>query len=81
MEICAGKEIKAGDRVILPVIRISTLRARQDRIVAVQITPLALLIVEPAGQYAVSFDGKPVTVEAILQMSASLREDLERVCV
>jgi hypothetical protein len=58
--------------------RISILKTCEDKILAIQITPLAMLIIEPAGQYAVSFDGEPMTIEAILELAAPLRDVLEK---
>jgi hypothetical protein len=78
MRVLVGKEIKAGDRIIWPVMRITILKTGEDRILAIQITPLAMLIIEPAGQYAVSFDGEPMTIEAILELAAPLRDVLEK---
>ena len=78
MRVFVGKEIKAGDRTIWPVMRISILKTCEDRVQAIQITPLAMLIIEPAEQYAVSFDGEPMTIEAILELAAPLRDVLEK---
>jgi uncharacterized spore protein YtfJ len=78
MRVFVGKEIKAGNRTIWPVMRISVLNTFEDRVQAIQITPLAMLIIEPAGQYAVSFDGEPMTIEAILELAAPLRDVLEK---
>lgn len=78
MRVLVGKEIKAGDRTIWPVMRIFVLKTREDGIQAIQITPLAMLIIEPAGQYALSFDGEPMTIEAILELAAPLKEVLEK---
>jgi uncharacterized spore protein YtfJ len=78
MRIVVGKEIKAGDRTIWPVMRIFVLKTQEDRGQAIQITPLAMLIIEPAGQYALSFDGEPMTIEAILELAAPLKEVLEK---
>jgi hypothetical protein len=78
MRVFVGKEIIAGDRTIWPVMRISILKTFEDRVQAIQITPLAMLIIEPAGQYAVSFDGEPMTIEAILELAAPLRDVLEK---
>ena len=78
MRIFVGKEIVAGDRTIWPVMRISILKICEDRVQSIKITPLAMLIIEPAGKYAVSFDGEPVTIEAILELAAPLRDVLEK---
>jgi len=78
VRVMVGKEIKAGDRTIWPVMRISILKTCEDRTLAIQITPLAMLIIEPAGQYAVSFAGEPMTIEAIIELAAPLRDVLEK---
>jgi len=78
MRVLVGKEIIAGDRTIWPVMRISILKTRENRTLAIQITPLAMLIIEPAGQYAVSFAGEPMTIEAIIELAAPLRDVLEK---
>lgn len=78
MRILVGGETKAGDRAIWPVMRVSILRCGEDKFLARQITPLAMLIIEPAGEYAVSFDGEPMTVEDILELAAPLRDVLEK---
>jgi hypothetical protein len=77
LRVIVGKEIRAGDRIIWPVMRISILKTFEDRVQAIQITPLAMLFIEPAGQYAISFDGEPMTIEAIIDLAAPLREVLE----
>ena len=77
MQVRVGKEIKAGDRTIWPVMKISILKTCEDKIMAIQVTPLAMLIIEPAGQYAVSFDGEPMSIEAILELASPLRDVLQ----
>jgi hypothetical protein len=37
-----------------------------------------MLIIEPTAQYAVSFDGEPMTIEAIFEMAAPLKDALEK---
>jgi hypothetical protein len=76
--ILVGKEISAGDRSIWPVMRVSILKTCEDRVLAIQIIPLAMLIIEPTGQYAVSFEGEPMTIEAIIELAAPLRDALEK---
>lgn len=78
MKIIVSKEIKAGDRTIWPVMKIFFLKTFEDRAQAIHITPLAMLIIDPAGQYAVSFEGEPMTIEAILELAAPLKEVLEK---
>lgn len=78
MRVIVGKEIKAGDKTIWPVMKTTILKTCEDSVQAIQITPLAMLIIEPAGQYAVSFAGEPMTIEAIVELAAPLRDVLER---
>jgi hypothetical protein len=77
MQVRVGKEMKAGDRTIWPVMKISILKTCEDKIMAIQVTPLAMLIIEPAGQYAVSFDGEPMSIEAILELASPLKDVLQ----
>ncbi|MDQ1261552.1 MAG: hypothetical protein QG575_733 [Euryarchaeota archaeon] len=78
MRILVGSETKAGDRTIWPVTRITVLRGCEDKVLAIQMTPLAMLIIEPAGSYAVSFAGEPMTIEAILELAPPLKDVLEK---
>jgi hypothetical protein len=77
VQVRVGKEMKAGDRTIWPVMKISILKTCEDKIMAIQVTPLAMLIIEPARQYAVSFDGEPMSLEAILELASPLRDVLK----
>ncbi len=78
MQVLVGKEIKVSGRTIWPVTRITVLKGCEDKIQAIQMTPLAMLIVEPVGSYALSFAGEPMTVEAILELAPLLRDVLEK---
>lgn len=73
-----GKETVVGNRTIWPVIRITILWASENRVQAIHITPLAALIVEQEDQYALSLDGRPMTIEAILDLAPSLGDILEQ---
>ena len=78
MQVLVGKEIKAAGRTFWPVTRISVIRGCENKVQAIQITPLAMLIVELAGSFVVSFAGEPMTIEAILELAPSLRVVLEK---
>lgn len=73
-----GKETVAGNRTIWPVIKITILWASENRVQAIQITPLAALIVEQEEQYALSFDSGPMTIEDILDLAPSIGDILEQ---
>ena len=77
-EVRVGKEIVAGNRTIWPVVRITIFWASENRVDAIQITPLAVLIIEKNEQYALSFDGGPMTIDAILELMPSLGDILEQ---
>jgi hypothetical protein len=78
LQVLVGKEIKAAGRTIWPVTRIAVLRGCGDKVLSIQIKLLAMLIIDPAGSYAVSFAGEPMTIEAILGLAPSLRDVLEK---
>jgi hypothetical protein len=78
MRVLVSKEIKVGGRTIWPVTRITVIRGCEDKVQAIQITPLAMLVIEPAGKYAVSFAGEPMTIDAILELAPPLRDVLEK---
>jgi uncharacterized spore protein YtfJ len=75
-EVRVGKEIVIGNRTIWPVVKISVFWAFEKRIHAVQVAPLAFLIIEKDAEYALSIDGTQMTIEAILEMAPSLRDIL-----
>ncbi|MDD1762085.1 MAG: hypothetical protein LUQ59_07600 [Methanothrix sp.] len=77
-EVRVGKEIVAGNRTIWPVVRITIFWASENRVHAIQITPLAALIIEQNEQYALSFDGGPMTIDVLLELMPSLRDILEQ---
>jgi|GEM_PF-635361 len=77
-EVRVGKEIVAGDRTIWPVVRITIFWASECRVQAIQIIPLAVLIIEQGAQYALSIDGEPMTIDAILEMAPLLADILEK---
>jgi uncharacterized spore protein YtfJ len=78
MRVLVGREIKADGRTIWPVTGITVIRGCEDKVQAIQITPLAMLVIEPTGSYAVSFAGEPMTIEAILELAPPLRDVLEK---
>ncbi|MDD4447246.1 MAG: hypothetical protein PHN61_06170 [Methanothrix sp.] len=78
MQVLVGKEIKVAGRTIWPVTRIAVLRGCGDKVLSIQIKPLAMLILEPAGSFAVSFAGEPMTIEAILELAPPLRDVLKK---
>ncbi len=77
-QIQVGKEIKAGERTLFPLIKITILKAAGGNVLGVQLTPFALLITEPEMQYAISPEGENMEVEALLELSPSLKDILEK---
>ncbi len=76
-EIRISSEIKAGDRAIYAVARITILRIWKGHIAGGWTTPLALLIIEPGEQYAVSIKGEKMDLAEIMEMAPSLKEVVE----
>lgn len=76
-EIRVAKELKAGDRSLYTVIRVSFLK-NEGKIVGSWLTPLAVLIVEPKDQYAVSLTGERMLLEKIMELAPSLKVVVEK---
>ncbi|VVB69636.1 Uncharacterised protein [uncultured archaeon] len=76
-EICVAKGLKAGDRSLYTVIRVSSLKD-EGKIVGSWLTPLAVLIVEPKDQYAISITGERMRLEEIMKLAPSLRAVVEK---
>ena len=77
-EIIVGKKMEAGNRSLYPVIKVSILKTEQGRILGSWLTPLALLVFEPGGHYAISLEGKKMTTEQIIELAPSLKKVIER---
>jgi len=75
--IMAGEKIMAAERAIWPVMRITVSLAAGGRVQSMRVTPFAMLIIEPEAEYAISFDGKAITVKALLEMAPSLGDVLK----
>jgi uncharacterized spore protein YtfJ len=76
--IMAGEKMMAGDRAIWPVMRITVLLAADGWIQSMRIRPFAMLIIEPEKEYAISFDGRTMTVEALLDVAPFLGDVLKQ---
>jgi len=77
-EIRVAKEIKAGNRAIYTVVRVSTLKSEEGLILGSWIAPLAMLIIEPGRQYALSITGERMPLDMILELAPSLKAALEK---
>ena len=77
-EIQVSKEMKAGNRTIFTVIRISNLATDSGMIQGSWLMPLAFLIIEPGEQYAISISGERMSIETILELAPSLKEVIEK---
>jgi len=71
--ILAGKEIQAGDRAIYPIIEVLVLAAG-DGLLGFRLSPIALLIIEPGIEYAISLNGKQLAVDEIYKMAPCLKD-------
>lgn len=77
-EIRIGRCLKAWDKTLYPVFEVYTLRTEADGVQASWIVPLAVLVIEPGGQHAVSLTGKKITVEKLLDLAPALQEVVDR---
>ena len=71
------KELKAGNRTLYTVVRISIIKTEYGGILGIWLTPLAVLIVEDDLQYAISFTEEKLSVVKILELAPSLKDRLE----
>ena len=79
-EIHVCKEMKAGDRTVFTVIRISNLATDDGKILGSWLMPQAFLIIEPGEQYAFSISGEQMSIEKILELAPSLKDVVEKAC-
>ncbi len=76
-EITVAKMLQDGDRVLYLVSRVSLLRTEGGRIAAGWLTPLAVLIMEPDSQQALSMAGERMSLDEVLELAPSLREVID----
>jgi uncharacterized spore protein YtfJ len=77
-EIRAGERIEIGRRSIYPVIKVSVLRTPDGAVLGSWIAPLAMLVIEPEMQYAISFTGEEITADQIGTMVPSLKKAIDK---
>lgn len=77
-EIRVGKELKAGDRSLYPLVRVSIIKTVEGRVLGSWLTPLAMLVIESRAQYAVSITGEEMAVERIIELAPSLKTVVEK---
>jgi len=77
-EILAGEKIEIERRSIYPVIRISILKTPEGVVFGGWITPLAMLVIEPKGQYAISLTEGEITADQIGEMVPSLKKVIDK---
>ncbi len=77
-EIRIAKEMKAGNRSLYTVVRISFLKTGEGKVKGSWLTPLAMLIIEPGRQYAVSLTGERMSLDDILDLAPSLKAVVEK---
>lgn len=76
-EIIVVDAIEVGDRSIHPVVRVSALYTSKG-VVAASVSPLALVITEPAREYSIDLTGQDLTLDRLMEMSPDLREMIDR---
>lgn len=78
VRMIVGKEITAGSRTIWPVTKITIIKGCEERILAIEASPIAMLVIDLAGPYAVSVSGKPMAVREIIELAPALRDVLAK---
>ena len=76
VRVIVGRKITAGSRTIWPVTKITVIKGCGERVLAFESSPIAMLIIDRAGPYAVSISGKPMAVKETLELAPALREVL-----
>ncbi|MDD4653002.1 MAG: hypothetical protein PHQ34_12330 [Methanothrix sp.] len=73
VRIVVGREIAAGIRTIWPVMKIIIIKGCGERVLAIEASPIAMLIIEDrARPYAVSITGRSMAIEEILELAPAL---------
>jgi uncharacterized spore protein YtfJ len=80
VRVLVGKKIIAGSRTIWPITRVTVLKGCGEKVLVLESSPIAMLIIDRSGPYAISISGKPMDVEEILVLAPALREVLETRC-
>jgi len=79
VRMIVGRQITAGIRTIWPVMKITVIKGCGERVLAIEVSPIAMLITDDrAGTYAVSISGRPMAVREILELAPGLREVLAK---
>jgi uncharacterized spore protein YtfJ len=73
-----GREIIAGSRTIWPVTKITIIKGCGEMGLAVEASPIAMLIADRMGTYAISISGNPMAVREILELAPALRDVLAK---
>ncbi|MCP8311205.1 MAG: hypothetical protein L6N95_01965 [Candidatus Methylarchaceae archaeon HK01B] len=74
-----GEALKIGDRTLYPVIRVVTINREGEGFFGVWVSPLAMVVIEPAQEYALPLTEETVTLEKLLEIVPSLKEDIKKV--
>jgi hypothetical protein len=77
-EFRVAKKILAGNKTIYTVVKVSILKGEDDKIMGSWLTPLAMLIIEPGRQYALSISGEKMPLEMVLELAPSLKAVVDK---
>ena len=77
-EIIIGKGIKAWDKTIYPIVEVSVLKTESCGVQASWIAPLAVLVVEPGGQFVLSLTEEKLSAETMERLAPALQEVVDR---
>ena len=68
IDTVVGKALKIDDRTLYPIIRISILKKEERNFFGTWISPLAMVVVEPAEEYVIPLTDEDIDHEQLLQM-------------
>ena len=72
-ETIVGKPLHTDDRIIYPIVEISTLKD-ESNFYGAWISPLAIVVVEAEEKYVLSLTDKDLDSDELLQMVSSLKD-------
>jgi hypothetical protein len=76
-DIKIGELLKLGNRTIHLIIRLSVLDT-ENSFLGAWAYPIALLVIEPGKEYAVSFSEEKITLAQLMDIAPSMRDILDK---
>ena len=77
-DIVVGETMVIGDRSLLPVSQTVVIYASDGNIAGAWISPLALVIADPIGEYCADLTGQGLTMDKLIEISPGLSEAIKQ---